>query len=93
MNMNIVGWLVCIIGGIFGIGLVGGTALGMIRWSSGKSTENAVIIFHYMSKKDSSFKGMLKLGLKKLKRVVVYKNRWQGQQNVKRLPCLYKKNI
>lgn len=28
--MNIVGWLVCIIGGIFGIGLVGGTALGMI---------------------------------------------------------------
>ena len=28
--MNIVGWLVCIIGGIFGIGLVGGTAFGMI---------------------------------------------------------------
>lgn len=28
--MNIITWLICIIGGIFGIGLVGGTVVGMI---------------------------------------------------------------
>lgn len=63
--MNIVGWLVCIIGGIFGIGLVGGTALGMIGVVIWKIYRKAVIIFHYMSKKIHVSKGMLKLGLKK----------------------------
>ena len=54
--MNIVGWLVCIIGGIFGIGLVGGTALGMIGviiWKIYRYCRYHISLYEY---EDSCFK-------------------------------------